>query len=129
MALVPPPPQAPDNLGAAASGANNDITSLSAVTSIGSTSTALTLQGTPPTILSATDSGFTTSVGFAAPVANVHYVFPVAAAGTYDICTTAGNCAGAGGGISGSGTNNTIAMFWALARSVTASFSVSPAPP
>ena len=105
----------PHQPGAAASGANSDITSLSAVTSIGSTGTALTLQGNASTILSGTDSGFTTSVGFAAPVANVHYVFPVAAAGTYDICTTAGNCAGAGGGISGSGTNNTIAMFTAVA--------------
>ena len=38
--------------------------------------------------------------------------FDTAAAGTYNICTTAGNCAGTGGGVTTSGgTNGTIAMF------------------
>jgi hypothetical protein len=98
------------NLGAAASGANSDITSLSGVTSVGGTG-ALTLQGNASTVLNVTDSSFTTSVGFAAPTANVTYLFSAAAAGSYEICTTAGNCTGTGGTLVGSGTANTIAMF------------------
>ena len=63
------------NLGAAASGANTDITSLANATSVGSTGAAFDLAGNASTVLSATDSGFTTSVGFAVPTANVSYLF------------------------------------------------------
>jgi hypothetical protein len=36
---------------------------------------------------------------------------PNLASGTYDLCLSSGNCAGTGGGITGSGSSNTIAMF------------------
>lgn len=45
------------------------------------------------------------------PQAGVTYTFATATAGAYDICTTAGNCAGVGGGITGSGTANRVARF------------------
>jgi parallel beta-helix repeat protein len=108
------------NLGAAASGANSDITSLTGLTSInpgaaltiGNTGQSLTLQGSGATTLTATNGGFTTIVGFATPTANVNYNFATASAGTYDICTTAGNCVGAGGGVTTSGgTTNKLAKF------------------
>jgi len=100
------------NLGAAASGANSDITSLSAATNVGSSSAALTLQGNGSSVFTATAGSFTTSVGFASPTANVSYLFQSAAAGTYNICTSAGNCAGAGGGVTTSGgTTGTIPVF------------------
>ena len=100
------------NLGAAANGTNNDITSLSAATSIGASSQSLTLQGNASTVLNATTGANTTSVGFAAPTANVNYLFGTAATGTYTICTTFGNCVGTGGGVTtAGGTNGTIALF------------------
>jgi hypothetical protein len=110
------------NLGAAASGANTDITSLGNVTSVanattglnvGNTAQALTLQGNASSTLSATNSGSTTTLSFATPTANVNYQFATASAGSYTICTTVGNCAGSGGGITGSGTTNDIALFTA----------------
>ncbi|HSX27304.1 MAG TPA: hypothetical protein VLG25_00830, partial [Patescibacteria group bacterium] len=43
---------------------------------------------------------------------NVTYQLPSGVGGnTYTLCTDAGNCAGTGGGITGSGTTNTIAKF------------------
>jgi fibronectin-binding autotransporter adhesin len=102
------------NLGAAASGANTDITSLnpgSALT-IGGTGQSLTLQGSGATTLTATNAGFTTTVGFASPTANVTYNFATATAGTYNICTTAGNCTGTGGGVTTTGgTSGKLAVF------------------
>jgi hypothetical protein len=94
------------NLGAAASGANSDITSLTALTTItptaaltvGATTQSLTLQGSGTSKFTATDSGFTTTVGFVAPTANATINFPALAAGTYSVCTTSGNCLGGGGG-------------------------------
>jgi len=88
------------NLGAAALGANADITSLTGITSInnaaaaltiGNTNQALTLQGNASSVFTATAGGFTTSVGFASPTANVSYLFQPAAAGSYNICTSVGN--------------------------------------
>lgn len=108
------------NLGAAASGANGDITSLTALTAItpgaaltiGATGQSLTLQGSAATTLVANDSGNTTTVGFATPTANVTYLFQTTTAGTYNICTTAGNCAGVGGGVTtAGGTAGKIAKF------------------
>jgi hypothetical protein len=63
---------------------------------VGSSSQALTLQGGPTTSLRATSGGNTTVVAFTNPTANTTLNFPALAAGTYTICTTSGNCAGAG---------------------------------
>jgi hypothetical protein len=99
------PSAARSNLGAATAGANSDITSLNNVSSvsgsgslsIGNTSQALTLQGNNSSVFTGSDNGFTTSIGFADPTANVNYLFQPAAAGTYNVCTTAGNCTGLAG--------------------------------
>jgi hypothetical protein len=110
------------NLGAAASGANADITSTSALNTItpsaaltvGAAGQALTLQGAAVTLVS-NNGGFTTTVGFGGvPISNLVYNFDRAvSAGTYTICTTAGNCSGGGGGTVSSpgGTGNTLAKF------------------
>jgi hypothetical protein len=51
-------------------------------------------------------------LAFQTPTANVTYNFPTAAAGTYNICTTAGNCVGVGGGVTSTGgTSGKIAKF------------------
>lgn len=70
------------NLGAAASGVNADITNLNALTAV-------------------------------SPVAGVTYEFDNSVLpGTYDFCTTAGNCAGVGGGVTTiGGTPGRIAKF------------------
>ena len=70
------------NLGAAASGVNSDITNLNALTAV-------------------------------SPVAGITYVFDNSALpGTYDFCTTTGNCAGVGGGVTTTGgTPGRIAKF------------------
>jgi hypothetical protein len=113
------PSTARTSLSAAASGANADITSLTGLTSInnsgsltvGNTGHSLTLQGSATSITN-TSGGFSTSIGFASPTANVTYLFQSAAGGTYDICTTAGNCSGVGGGVTtAGGTTGTLALF------------------
>ncbi len=80
---------------------------------VGSIGGPLTLQGNGSSTLTATGGGFTTTVNFVgSPTASQTYEFDrTAPAGTYTICTTAGNCAGSGGGISGSGTSGDIAEF------------------
>jgi hypothetical protein len=93
------------NLGAAASGANTDITSLGSVTSITSSAGlsvasagTLTLQGAA-TVLSQSNGVNSTQLIFENPTADVIYTLQTAAAGTYEVCTTAGNCVGVGGGV------------------------------
>lgn len=106
------------NLGAAASGANADITSLGSLTSVNTASPLaisstgnLTLQGANTTLI-ASDQGFASNLTFVAPTANVTYRLQTAAAGTYDVCTTAGNCTGVGGGVtSPGGTAGSLAKF------------------
>jgi hypothetical protein len=79
---------------------------------IGVAGQQLVLQGDASTQLSATDGANTTSVVFQTPTADVSYRFATTAAGTYDVCTTAGNCVGTGGGVSTpGGTTNRIAKF------------------
>ena len=99
------------NGGAAVTGTltANTITPTASMT-VGSTAQTLTLQGSGSTTLSATDSGNKTTVAFQTPTANVTYRFLTAAAGTYDVCTSVGNCAS---GIGGSGTTGKIAKFTA----------------
>ncbi|HKX24595.1 MAG TPA: hypothetical protein VJM46_05125, partial [Candidatus Saccharimonadales bacterium] len=91
----------------------NTITPTAALT-VGSTSQSFTLQGSATSTITATGGGFTTTVGFTGtPTAAVAYNFDRAsAAGTYLICTTAGNCSGVGGGVTtAGGTTNRLAKF------------------
>lgn len=81
---------------------------------IGATAQTLTLQGNASTTLSATNGANTTTLNFQSPTATVTYRLPTAAAGTYDVCSTAGNCAGVGGGVTtAGGTINRLAKFTA----------------
>lgn len=106
------------NLGAAKSGVNDDIASLEGLSSINtsgplaiSSTGNLTLQGAN-TSLRAIGGGFATDLVFVEPTANVTYRLQTAAAGTYDICTTAGNCVGVGGGVTTTGgTPGSLARF------------------
>ncbi len=103
------------NLSAAASGANNDITSTTALNTItpsaaltvGATGKQFTLQGNSNSVITATNGANTTTLGFVTPTANVTFQLPTASAGTYSICTSANNCSVIGGG----GTNGTIPVF------------------
>lgn len=64
--------------------------------------------------LETTNAGHSITLGFSGlATGNVAYNFDVAAApGTYNICTSAGNCAGAGGGVTtAGGTANQLAKF------------------
>ena len=89
----------------------NTITPTGAMT-VGATNQTLTLQGNGSTTLSATNAGSTSTLSFQTPTANVNYRLLTAAAGTYDICTTAGNCVGQGGGVTTTGgTANQLAKF------------------
>jgi hypothetical protein len=81
---------------------------------VGVSGQQLILQGSANTQLTATGGGFTTTVGFSGvPTGAVAYNFDrSAAAGTYTICTTIGNCAGAGGGVTtAGGTTGTLPVF------------------
>jgi parallel beta-helix repeat protein len=101
------------NLGAAASGANSDISSTtalntitpSAALSIGSTTQAFTIQGASTSVITAQNGSSVTTVGFVTPIASATINFPALAAGTYTICTTSGNCLGGAGGANTSLSN------------------------
>ncbi|MBX6334455.1 hypothetical protein IRY61_03905, partial [Candidatus Saccharibacteria bacterium] len=73
----------------------NAITPSGSMT-IGSATQDLTLQGNAVTTITVTDSGNTTALVFETPTANTTLRFPALSAGTYDICTSSGNCQGAG---------------------------------
>ncbi len=89
----------------------NTITPTSSLT-IGAAGQSFLLQGNASSTFTATNSGNTTTLGFQTPTANVTYNFPTATAGTYNICTTAGNCTGVGGGVTSvGGTNGKLAKF------------------
>jgi hypothetical protein len=84
------------------------------ILTVGATGQQLILQGNASTRLTATGGGFTTAVGFSGtPTGAVTYNFDrAAAAGTYSICTTIGNCSGVGGGVTTpGGTTGTLAKF------------------
>jgi hypothetical protein len=81
---------------------------------IGQTTKALTLQGNASTKLTATTSGNTTTVGFTGvPTGAVNYNFDRATTpGTYTICSTVGNCASSGGGVTTlGGSTNKLSKF------------------
>ncbi len=69
-----------------------------ATLTIGNTAKLLTLQGSSSSIITATSGANTTTVNFQSPIANVSYSFPATTVGSYNICTSAGNCLGGGGG-------------------------------
>jgi hypothetical protein len=98
-------------LGVTGSLSVNTITPTSSLT-VGAAGQSFTLQGNASSTLTSTSGGNTTTLGFQTPTANVTYNFPTATAGTYSICTTAGNCVGVGGGVTSTGgTNGKIAKF------------------
>ncbi len=79
---------------------------------VGATGQAFTLQGNSTSIITGTNGLNTTTLSFQAPTANVTYNLPAASAGSYNICTTAGNCTGVGGGVTtAGGTSGTIPVF------------------
>ena len=86
----------------------------SATMTIGATNQTLNLQGDLSTKLKAVSGGNTIAVGFTGtPSGNVNYNFDSATSpGTYTICTTVGNCAGSGSGVTTiGGTTNKLTKF------------------
>ena len=84
------------------------------ILTVGATGQQLILQGNASTRLTATGGGFTTTVSFSGtPTGAVTYNFDRAAStGTYSICTSVGNCAGVGGGVTTTGgTTGALAKF------------------
>lgn len=97
-------------------GLNANSLTPSAALTVGATGQTLTLQGSASTTVTATGGGQTTTIGFSgSPTGAVTYNFDRAAtAGSYTICTTIGNCAGSGSGVTTSGgTINTVPKFTA----------------
>jgi hypothetical protein len=91
--------------------AANTITPSAALT-VGATSQSFTLQGSAASTITATNGASTTTLSFQSPTANVNYRLLTTIAGNYDICTTAGNCVGTGGGVTTpGGTTNKIPKF------------------
>jgi hypothetical protein len=81
---------------------------------VGSTTSQLALQGSLASNLLVSDGTFNVQVGFSGiPTGNLTYNFDAAASpGTYDICTTVGNCVGSGGAVATpGGTANYLAKF------------------
>jgi hypothetical protein len=75
---------------------------------------ALSLRGNALSTIATTNNGFTTTIGFnGVSTGNLFYNFDAATTpGTYGICTTIGNCAGSGGGVTTlGGTTNRLAKF------------------
>jgi len=89
----------------------NSITPTSSL-AIGVGTQAFTLQGSASSVIKAVNGANATTIGLQSPTANVTYNFATAVAGSYDVCTTAGNCVGVGGGVtSPGGTTNALAKF------------------
>jgi hypothetical protein len=85
-----------------------------ATLTVGTTTSTLHLQGDISSSLSIANSGHTVTLDFSGvPSGNVTYHFDTATTpGTYTICTTIGNCAGTGGGVTTlGGTTNKLAKY------------------
>jgi len=96
------------------SGVNTNTITPSGSLTIGSASQSFTVQGTSSSVFTITGNGFNTNVGFnGTATGNVNYNLDRGvAAGTYGICTTAGNCVGVGGGLtSPGGSTNRLGKF------------------
>jgi hypothetical protein len=63
---------------------------------IGNAASTFTITGSNSSSIVASTGTYTTTLNFVTPTANVIYQFPTAAAGTYNICTSANNCTGMG---------------------------------
>ena len=90
------------------------LQSAGATLAVGTSSSTLQLQGDISSTFVMTNSGHSVTLGFSGtPSGNVTYNFDDAAtSGTYTICSTIGNCAGTGGGVTTlGGTTNKIAKF------------------
>jgi len=86
----------------------------SSTLSVGALTSELDLQGNLSSGLTASDGNFNIKIGFAGtPTGNITYNFNAAASpGTYEICTTVGNCVGSGGSVATPGGNsNHLAKF------------------
>ncbi len=82
------------------------------ILTVGATTQTLALQGGSSSSFKAVSGANSTTVNFQAPTATVTYRLPTAAAGSYDLCSTAGNCAGSGGGVTTpGGTTNRLSKF------------------
>ena len=93
-------------------GVNTNSINPSGALTVGATSQSFTLQGTAASVINASNGVNSTTLAFQSPTANVTYRFATAAAGTYDICTMVGNCAGSGGGVTtAGGTPGTLPVF------------------
>lgn len=98
-------------------GVNTNTITPSGTLTVGATTQQLILQGSASTQLTATGGGFTTSLGFTGvPTGAVNYTLDRSAApGTYALCSTVGNCAGTGTGVTSivGGAANRLAKFTA----------------
>lgn len=86
----------------------------SASMTIGAINQSLTLQGDMSTSLSANNGVHSVNLGFSGtPTGDVFYTLDGATTpGTYTLCSTVGNCAGAGGGVTTiGGTTNKLVKF------------------
>ncbi|HSX17208.1 MAG TPA: hypothetical protein VLH86_03850 [Patescibacteria group bacterium] len=97
-------------------GVNTNAITPSGTLTIGTATQTLNLLGSASSLFTVTGGGQTTSVGFTgSPTGAVNYLFDrAAAAGTYNICTTVGNCSGIGGSVTTpGGTANRLSKFTA----------------
>ncbi|MEO8105504.1 MAG: hypothetical protein ABI602_04175, partial [Candidatus Saccharibacteria bacterium] len=96
---------------------NTNTITPSASLTVGATTQSFALQGTSNSYIQATSAGnFTTKIGFNGTAnSNVTYNFdtaPAGGAGSYTVCTSDGNCAGSGGGVTTpGGSPNSLAKF------------------
>lgn len=96
-------------------GVNTNSITPSAALTVGSAAQTLVLQGDGGTVITATSGANTTTVGFNAPSADVNINFPALSVGSYDVCTTSGNCLGGGGG----GANTALSNLASVAINTT----------
>jgi hypothetical protein len=108
---------------------SGNLTNIGTISASGNITTAgnATLQGGNVTIGTTIQAGTlvlsdgssnTGTIQVAALGQDTVYTLPDPGAGTVSICLTTGNCAGSGGGVTGSGTNNRLAKFTSTGSTV-----------